>query len=374
MKNISVRLAKQEFENSLLLLSFYDENLKHASVDDIKSRIQAKKSMLETEISGILEEHKCSTVEELKSKIVSQQNSCLASVIGETNKLKQTFALNVSKFKEVADFNEALCFFDEIYKLSENLQNLSAEIKTLAATAGTTDISLNALKEQIESIDEFLGDSKGCKTNVENADKLKTFLREKRNLLGELQSKVVPPTQDEHQLLTLIDETQSEIAKLTERYNSLSIADNALEMAIGEMNKGLGSHLSKKTGEYLGKLSGGKYNDVLVSRNLDIETRSSLSDGYHEWKFLSSGAIDRTYLALRLAATDICAEKHNPLPLFMDDILAQYDDESCLDTLRFLKDYMNNSGSVSQVFFFTCHKHIQKMVLEVFDDLNQITL
>ncbi len=373
-KNISVRLAKQEFENCLLLLSFYSEDLKNASVDDIKARIQAQKSMLEDEISGILEENKCCTVEELKSKTVSHQNSCLASVLAETNKLKQTFTLNVSKFKECTDFNEAWSFFDEICRLSENLQSLSSEIKTLAVSAGTTDTNLDAIKKHFESINEFLDSLSHCKTDHEDAHKLKARLREKRTLLGELQSEVVPPSQDEHHLLALIEETQAEISKFTKRYNALSLADNALEMAISEMNKGLGSHLSKKTGEYLSKLSGGKYSDVLVSRDLNIETRSSLSDGYHEWKFLSSGAIDRTYLALRLAATDICAEKHNPLPLFMDDILAQYDDESCLDALRFLKDYIKISGSVSQVFFFTCHKHIKQMILEVFDNPNQISL
>lgn len=373
-KNISVMLAKQEFENSLLLLSFYDENLKNASVDDIKTRIQSQKSMLEAEILKILEENKCCTVEELKTKTVSHQNSHLASVLGETNKLKQTFTLNVSQFKEVTDFNEAWSFFDEIYKLSEKLQSLSDEIKILAVSTETTDINLDAIKRQFESIKNFLDSSNHCKADPKDSRKLKELLREKRNLLGELQSKVVPPSQDEHQLLALIEETQAEISKLTERHNALSLAGNALEMAINEMNKGLGSHLSKKTSEYLSRLSGGKYSDVLVSRDLNIETRNNLSDGYHEWKFLSSGAIDRTYLALRIAATDICAEKYNPLPLFMDDILAQYDDESCLDTLRFLKDYIKNSGSVSQVFFFTCHKHIEAMILEVFDDPNQITL
>ncbi len=373
-KNISVRLAKQEFENSLLLLSFYSEDLKNTSVDEIKARIEAQKSTLEAEIYGILEANKCCTVEELKSKTVSNQNSYLASVLGETNKLKQTFALNVSKFKEVTDFNEARSFFDEICKLSENLQGLSAEIKTLAVSAGTTDTNLDAVKKQFESVNEFLEGSPHYNVDCADADKLKSILQEKRNLLGELQSKVVPPNQDEHKLLALISETQAEISKFTERYDALSLADNALEMAISEMNKGLGSHLSKKTGEYLSKLSSGKYSDVLVSRDLNVEARSNLSDGYHEWKFLSSGAIDRTYLALRLASTDICAEKHNPLPLFMDDILAQYDDESCLDTLRFLKDYLKNSGSVSQVFFFTCHKHIQKMIVEIFDNPNQITL
>ncbi|MBO4941753.1 MAG: AAA family ATPase [Clostridia bacterium] len=372
--NISVRLAKQEFENSLLLLSFYSEDLKNISVDEIKARIETQKSTLEAEIYGILEENKCCTVEELKSKTVSNQNSYLASVLGETNKLKQTFALNVSKFKEVTDFNEARSFFDGICKLSENLQSLSAEIKTLAVSAGTTDINLDAVKKQFESINEFLGGSPHYNVDQTDADKLKSILQEKRNLLGELQSKVVPPSQDEHKLLALIEETHAEISRFTERYDALSLVDNALEMAISEMNKGLGSHLSKKTGEYLGKLSGGKYSDVLVSRDLNVEARSNISDGYHEWKFLSSGAIDRTYLALRLAATDICAEKNNPLPLFMDDILAQYDDESCLDALRFLKYYLENSGSVSQVFFFTCHKHIQKMVVEIFDNPNQITL
>ncbi|MBQ9757368.1 MAG: AAA family ATPase [Clostridia bacterium] len=373
-KNVSVRLAKQEFENNLRLLSFYEEGLSKLSITDIEARIQAEKSICQSEISQILEENKCSTIKELQSKTASHQNSQLASALGETNRLKQIFTLNISKFKEVTDFTQASTFFDEICKLSETLENLSGEIKTLALSAGTSDMEFDAIKHRFDSLKEFLDSSKQCEPAIQNPDMLKKLLLDKRSLLGELQSKIVPPSQNEHHLLSMIEETQDEIDRYTERFNALTLVDRAMEMAISEMNKGLGSHLSKKTGEYLSKMSGGKYSDVLVGRDLNIETRSNVSDGYHEWKFLSSGAIDRTYLALRLAATDIVAQKHNPLPLFMDDILAQYDDKCCLDTLKFLKDYFKESGSVSQVFFFTCHSHIRDMALKVFDDANQIIL
>jgi len=40
-----------------------------------------------------------------------------------------------------------------------------------------------------------------------------------------------------------------------------------------------------------------------------------------------------------------------PLPIFLDDVLAQYDDKRCKMALTFLKEFSSNS----QVTLFTCH-------------------
>ena len=77
---------------------------------------------------------------------------------------------------------------------------------------------------------------------------------------------------------------------------------------------------------------------------------------------------------MRLAATDIIAEKHQPLPIFIDDILSQYDDEAVLETLNFLKSYIESANSSTQILFFTCHNHITEMAEKVFPKINKISL
>jgi len=68
--------------------------------------------------------------------------------------------------------------------------------------------------------------------------------------------------------------------------------------------------------------------------------------------------------------TEDCA----PLPLFLDDIFAQYDDESCRNALEFLKSYIEEKGGSSQILFFTCHGHIAELAKSIFGDVREISL
>lgn len=75
--------------------------------------------------------------------------------------------------------------------------------------------------------------------------------------------------------------------------------------------------------------------------------------------FLSDGTADQLFLALRLAGIEKNLEKLvEPLPVILDDILINFDDERALSTLRCLADF----SSKTQVILFTHHKHLQKLV------------
>lgn len=76
--------------------------------------------------------------------------------------------------------------------------------------------------------------------------------------------------------------------------------------------------------------------------------------------FLSDGTADQLFLALRLAGIEKNLEKLvEPLPVILDDILINFDDDRALSTLRCLADF----SSKTQVILFTHHKHLQKLVL-----------
>jgi uncharacterized protein YhaN len=75
--------------------------------------------------------------------------------------------------------------------------------------------------------------------------------------------------------------------------------------------------------------------------------------------FLSDGTADQLFLALRLAGIEKNLEKLvEPLPVILDDILINFDDDRALSTLRCLADF----SSKTQVILFTHHKHLQKLV------------
>ncbi len=373
--SLSVRIARQEYENSLRLLSFYDANTLGKTVYELVSLVDNKKAEYDEFIGQKLSYYSCSSLEELQEKTVSAGNSRFANSAGAVLQLKQQFIDLVSKAKTVETFEQALTTFNEIETTLSELSAVERDISTISSTTSSETISHDFVLSKIDELSQFIDSLSVDNTVTEKKpNEIKFLLKGKRDLLGDLQSRIKLPEVSENQLLSQISEAKDAINDFSERYDCLSIVSEVMDAAISEMNRGLGSHLSQKTAEYLSQMSGGKHSDVMVSRDLSIETRGALSESYHEWKHLSSGAIDRVYLALRLATTDIIAEKGNPLPLFLDDILTQYDDENCKNTLMFLKKYLEEYASTTQILFFTCHNHIAKMAREILKDINEITL
>jgi uncharacterized protein YhaN len=377
-KNISdkipVQLARQEVENTLRMLSFYYEGISGQTLDELLAELNERRTEYEDDISNKLKYYGCASLDQLGEKTVGAQNSRFATANAEINQLKKQFTELVSQAVQVSTFDDANTVFNDIDYLISATEALDREIEILCNALGETNPTKNFAENKISELNEFINNTSVSDQADIDVNDAKLQLVQKRNTLGELQSRISIPEISEHQLESQIEECTDKLNEYTERYKVLDIISSAMDAASGEMNKGLGSHLSQKTGKYLEMMSGGKYSDVLVSRDLSVEARGSAQEGFHQWKYLSAGAIDRVYLALRLAATDIIAEKHNPVPLFLDDILTQYDDESCRSTMEFLWEYLKNSGSVSQIFFFTCHNHIANMAKEIIPELNEIIL
>jgi uncharacterized protein YhaN len=69
---------------------------------------------------------------------------------------------------------------------------------------------------------------------------------------------------------------------------------------------------------------------------------------------MSEGTADQLYLALRLATLDAFLDRHEPLPLIVDDILIQFDDARAAATLDVLAEFSQRT----QVLLFTHHEHL----------------
>jgi uncharacterized protein YhaN len=75
---------------------------------------------------------------------------------------------------------------------------------------------------------------------------------------------------------------------------------------------------------------------------------------------LSLGTADQLYLALRLASLETYLEKNDPVPLIVDDVLIQFDDNRAAAALRALADLSVRT----QVILFTHHEHVRQLALE----------
>jgi len=72
---------------------------------------------------------------------------------------------------------------------------------------------------------------------------------------------------------------------------------------------------------------------------------------------LSEGSADQLYLALRLASLETYLESHEPIPLVVDDILIQFDDDRATAALRALAELSRRT----QIVLFSHHEHVCRL-------------
>ena len=72
---------------------------------------------------------------------------------------------------------------------------------------------------------------------------------------------------------------------------------------------------------------------------------------------MSKGTADQLYLSLRLATLQLFLEGREPLPLIVDDILIQFDDNRTSATLKLLARFAEKT----QVLIFTHHEHLSEL-------------
>ena len=72
---------------------------------------------------------------------------------------------------------------------------------------------------------------------------------------------------------------------------------------------------------------------------------------------MSDGTCDQLYLALRLASLENWLSRHEPLPLIVDDVLLNFDDNRSIAGLKVLAELSRHT----QVVFFTHHQHLVDM-------------
>ena len=152
------------------------------------------------------------------------------------------------------------------------------------------------------------------------------------------------------------DLQQRREALLTERrdaqrqYDAITLALSELEKANEELRRRYSPALSELTESYFRKLTGGKYSEVLLDRELSALLMPEGGTLRRESAFLSRGAQDQLFLALRLALCTLLLGGEEKCPIVLDDALLSFDDERLGCALSLLEEL----GRERQILLFTC--------------------
>lgn len=110
--------------------------------------------------------------------------------------------------------------------------------------------------------------------------------------------------------------------------------------------------------KFLARLTRGRYVNVwspLDERKLLVDDDRGTSVPVEA---LSRGTREQLFLAVRLAVVQDLAEKGISLPMMLDDVIVNFDQQRAESAVELLLDFANQNR---QVLFFTCHLHLAQM-------------
>lgn len=164
---------------------------------------------------------------------------------------------------------------------------------------------------------------------------------------------------------------RSMLAADLDRYMPLIYARHLLRTAVNRFEKENQPAMIAKVSQLLSLMTAGRYSqfdrmgsgkhNMLIRRDDGVELTPEQ---------LSTGTREQLYLSIRLAyVLDYC-ENHEPLPIVVDDVLVNFDEERSRQTLRALM----NIAEQTQVLFFTCHRHMVELARDIIPGLVPIHL
>jgi uncharacterized protein YhaN len=306
--------------------------------------------------------------------VIDQLGKCL----GDAKQSSHRRSLLESKL-EVAN--------NRLTKLKEQVSDLSSKLENLFGSVGVTDeksflqkhatferrhhLENSVLEKQKliqasvgseEAYDKFINELES--TSQENLHKeleiisaqLKKIETEASNLnqsIGEVRNKLSQLVSNDDLLIL-----QSNLEMKKEKLNNLSRDWVVSRLAISMLAKGKMEYeknrqpsVIKSASQLFSKMTGyGKIMKPLDSDSLFIFDENEKRKSVEE---MSRGTREQLYLAMRLGLIDEYESRSEPLPVIMDDVFVNFDDDRREKVIKILNEFSRDR----QVIILSCHKH-----------------
>lgn len=149
------------------------------------------------------------------------------------------------------------------------------------------------------------------------------------------------------------EELTGHIARLQRRYDALTAAMDALAQANESLQTRFSPQINRLAGEYMARMTGGRYDRVLLGQDMTITARETGEAVTHPLLALSAGTADQLYLAVRLAVCALALPED--VPLVLDDALVAFDDTRMAAAMELLLEL----SKTRQILLFTCQRREQ---------------
>ena len=139
---------------------------------------------------------------------------------------------------------------------------------------------------------------------------------------------------------------------LERQYAALALAIETLGRADAELQSRFSPQLAQKAADYMDYLTDGRYDELVLARDLSAKARSADDPTPRDTAYLSAGTADLLYLSVRLALCELTCPADDPCPLVLDDTLVNFDDARAGRAMALFREIAQHR----QVILFTCHE------------------
>ncbi len=278
--------------------------------------------------------------------LFEQENQALNESI---QKLFIHYDLNLHQnfSEEIAKANQFYSLKIEIQKIQENfrLRDSFRDLDTLFRNLEKHE-NIQSVAVHLKNIERLLISSK---EQISSLDKEIGANRYKQSLIFDFKVK--------HEIEAKLQSEFYELNKLIKAYLIAKGGAQYLKTQILDFQKKNQQSILHSAAIYFEQLTEGKYcqlNLNFLEGDQSYLECISINKKTLKVSQLSEGTRDQLFLALKLAFLEIYAEKNDPLPLILDDILVNFDDQRAARCIEIIHKFSQKT----QILFLTHHKHL----------------
>ncbi len=255
------------------------------------------------------------------------------------------------------------------------------ERKELLRIIGEAEARLHERVGQGPAVDTFVeelssGALEDWQDRLEEAQRLLTETRELNNELvkrqgdAERRLRDLEESADVPALETRLQGLRTDLEDALREWRVTSLAASLVRETLSRFTRERQPFVLAEASEMFNKVTGGRYERILPSTEEDGIVLMASGGKIKSPEQLSRGTMEQLYLCLRLGLAEEFSRRTESIPLVMDDVLVNFDEERRQVTAELLACFARRH----QVLLFTCHRDVVELLREVEPQVHVVTM
>ncbi|MEZ5940498.1 MAG: AAA family ATPase [Planctomycetaceae bacterium] len=255
--------------------------------------------------------------------------------------------IQASRLPDDVDLTALFSEFQQRRAHGQQISDLNIELRQIVPDLAAAE------EELLSASEESLAQQ--CEDSHRQIGELELQIHEGVERLGSLRRQIESWTTENpaDRIAGHLESVRTEFASAAENWAALTLAEELLHRVMSRFEKNHQPRLKDSVSSWLGKLTNGRYRRIVQTMNEPDVLRVQDAQGNEKLPAqLSTGTREQLFLAIRLAYIEDYSSRHEPLPIVLDDVLVNFDEDRARETLKFLQDL----SSDCQVLLLTCHR------------------